>query len=74
MQSDLAAQTAHAFARMPIGRIGWHEVECGQASVRGTRPNRMKSALLKSGFAKGDAEFSTSSSGTSGEPAGRMRW
>jgi hypothetical protein len=73
VQSDLAAQTAHAFAWMPVGRVGWHESNADKL-LSELQAEPMKSALLKAGFAKGDHEFLDLFIQNFRRIAGRMQW
>jgi len=73
VQTGLAAQTQNAWTWMPVGRAGWHESNADKL-LSDIQTEPMKSALLKAGFAKGDAEFLDLFVQNFKRIAGRMRW
>lgn len=56
VQSQLAAQPPHDLVSMPVGRAGWHSSNADKL-LSEMQAEPMKSAVLKAGFAKGDAAF-----------------
>jgi hypothetical protein len=72
VQSDLAAQTAHAFAWMPIGRIGWHESNADRL-LSEVQAEPMKSLCSSRGLQRAMPSFGPSHPELR-RIAGRIRW
>lgn len=56
LQQELTGDPQRAWARMPVGRAGWHGSNA-EKLVAELRTDPMKAALTEAGFAKGDPEF-----------------
>lgn len=73
IQQELAGNPQNGWARMPVGRVGWHNGNADKL-VAEMLENSTKAALIEAGFAQRDPEFIELFIQNFKRIARRMRW